>query len=191
MATRLEELLESIDPVRTIDQVSAAVDDAFNSFRHNHPIRSFDDYRKYMSAFVQYIEQIAVNFKSNDPYDQEFFWTRYSNLVTKGHGQDAWKMNYEKIITGKDGGLYKLLKDVAAMILDDRSGREISARVWGFWESLTNKEKLETVDEFLQKFGRLLPSEYTGGGGAYLKMNFPRILEKYPQLLMEIRRGVR
>ena len=191
MATRLEELLESIDPSRTIDQVSAAVDDAFNSFRHNHPIRSFDDYRKYMSAFVQYIEQIVVKFKSNDPYDQEFFWTRYSNLVRNGYGQDAWKLNYEKIITGKDGGLYKLLKDVAAMILDDRSGREISARVWRFWESLTNDEKLKTVDEFLQKFGRLLPSEYTGGGGAYLKANFPRVLEKYPQLLMEIRRGVR
>ena len=101
------------------------------------------------------------------------------------------KWNYEKIITGKDGGLYKLLKDVAAMILEDRSGREISARVWRFWESLTNDEKLETVDEFLQKFGHMLPSEYTGGSGAYLKMNFPRVLEKYPQLLMEIRRAMR
>ena len=73
------------------------------------------------------------------------------------------------------------------MILDDRSGREISARVWRFWESLTNDEKLETVDEFLRKFGHLLPSEYTSGSGAYLKMNFPSVLEKYPQLVMEIR----
>ena len=46
MATRLEELMESIDPSRTIDQVSAAVDDAFNSFRHDNPIRSFDDYQE-------------------------------------------------------------------------------------------------------------------------------------------------
>ena len=37
----------------------------------------------------------------------------------------------------------------------------------------------------------ILPSEYTGGRGAYLKMNFPSVLEKYPQLLMEIRRAVR
>ena len=37
MATRLEELLESIDPARTIDQVSAAVDDAFNSFQIQSP----------------------------------------------------------------------------------------------------------------------------------------------------------
>ena len=191
MATRLEELLESIDPARTIDQVSAAVDDAFNSFRNNNPIRSFDDYEEFMSRFVQHVESVVLKFGSNVPYNKDFWWARYSNLVSNRHGRDAWKMNYEKIITGKDGGLYKLLKDVAAMILDDRSGREISARVWGFWESLTNGEKLETVDEFLQKFGRLLPSEYTGGGGAYLKANFPRVLEKYPQLLMEIRRGVR
>jgi len=191
MATRLEELLESIDPSRTIDQVSAAVDDAFNSFRNNNPIRSFDDYEEFMSRFVQHVESVVLKFGSNVPYNKDFWWARYSNLVSNRHGRDAWKMNYEKIITGKDGGLYKLLKDVAAMILDDRSGREISARVWRFWESLTNDEKLKTVDEFLQKFGRLLPSEYTGGGGAYLKANFPRVLEKYPQLLMEIRRGVR
>ena len=191
MSTRLEDLMESIDPSRTIDRVSAAVDDAFNSFQYNNPIRSFDDYEEYMSRFVEHIESVVLNFGSNVPDNKDFWWARYSNLVSNRHGRDAWKMNYEKIITGKDGGLYKLLKDVAAMILDDRSGREISARVWGFWESLTNGEKLETVDEFLQKFGRLLPSEYTGGGGAYLKMNFPRVLEKYPQLLMEIRRGVR
>ena len=191
MSTRLEELIESIDPSRTIERVSTAVDDAFNSFRNRNPIRTFEDYREYMSKFVQHVEQIVLKFKSNDPYDKEFFWTRYSNLVKSGHGPDAWKMNYEKILTGKDGGTYKLLKDVAAMILEDRSGREISARVWRFWESLTNDEKLETVNEFLRKFGHMLPSEYTGGGGAYLKMNFPRVLEKYPQLVMEIRRGVR
>ena len=60
---------------------------------------------KYMSRFVQYIESVVLKFKSNDPYDKDFFWARYSNLVNNGHGRDAWKMNYEKIITGKDGGL--------------------------------------------------------------------------------------
>ena len=137
MATRLEELIESIDPSRTIDRVSAAVDDAFNSFKYNNPIRSFDDYEEYMARFVEHIESVVLNFGSNVPYNKDFWWARYSNLVKNGHGPDAWKWNYEKILTGKDGGTYKLLKDVAAMILEDRSGREISARVWRFWESLT------------------------------------------------------
>ena len=111
--------------------------------------------------------------------------------MKKGHGPDAWKWNYEKILIGEDGGAYKLLKDVAAMILDDRSGKEISARVSMFWESLTSDEKLETADEFLQKFGHILPSKYTGGSGVYLKMNLPQVLEKFPQLLLEIRRSLR
>jgi hypothetical protein len=191
MSTRLEDLMESIDPSRTIDRVSAAVDDAFNSFQYNNPIGSFDDYEEYMARFVEHIESVVLNFGSNVPDNKDFWWARYSNLVKKGHGPDAWKWNYEKILTGKDGGAYKLLKDVAAMVLEDRGGREISARIWRFWESLTDDEKMETVDEFLAGFGHLLPSEYTGGGGAYLKMNFPRILEKYPQLVMEIRRAVR
>ena len=191
MPTRLEELVASIDPSRLFDRVSDAVDSAFNSFGYDNRIRSFEDYQKYMSEFVQHIEQTILRFKSNDPYDREFFWTRYSNLVNSAQGRDAWKLNYEKILTGKDGGLYQLLKDVAALVLQDRSKQQISNLVWAFWNNLSNDEKLETVDEFLNKFGHILPSEYTGGGGAYLKANFPRFLEKYPQLLMEIRRSVR
>ena len=191
MATRLEKLIESIDPSRTIDRVSAAVDDAFNSFRNRNPIRTFDDYREYMSKYVQHVEQIVLKIKSNDPYDKEFFWTRYSNLVNSGNDREAWKWNYEKITTGQDGGIYKILKDVAAKILEDRSKREISARIWNLWNSLTDDEKLDTVDEFVDLLGHLLPTKYTGGNAAYLKMNFPRVLESYPQLLMELRRSLR
>ena len=191
MSTRLEDLIESIDPSRTIDRVSAAVDDAFNSFRNDDPITTFDEYCEYMSKYVQHIEQIVLGFRSNDSYDKEFFWTRYSNLVNSGSDPEAWKWNYEKITTGQDGGIYKILKDVAAKILEDRSKREISARIWNLWNSLTDDEKLDTVDEFVDLLGHLLPTKYTGGNAAYLKMNFPRVLESYPQLLMELRRSLR
>ena len=184
--------MESIDPSKTIDRTSAAVDDAFNSFRNINPIKSFDDYEDYMAKFVEHIERGVLKFGSNVPFNKDIWWARYSHLVKKGHGPDAWKWNYEKILTGKDGGVYKLLKDVAAMILEDRNGKEISARIWMFWESLTDDEKQEAANELLQKFRHILPSEYTGtGGGLYLKMNFPRVLEKYPQLVMEIRRAVK
>lgn len=191
MSTRLEELIESIDPSRTIERVSEAVDEAFNSFEYDNPINSFEDYQKYMSRFVQHVEQIVLKFRSNNPHDYDFFWTRYTNLVDANHGHDAWKMNYEKVLTGKGGGIYRLLTDVAAMIVEDYSGREISGRISTFWNSLSNHEKLETVDEFLEKFGHILPSEYTSGRGAYLKMHFPRVLAQYPQLVMEIRKALR
>ena len=77
------------------------------------------------------------------------------------------------------------------MILEDRSKREISARVWNFWNALTNDEKLDTVDEFVRLVGHLLPTKFTGGNAAYLKANFPRVLESYPQLLMELSRSLR
>ena len=144
-----------------------------------------------MAKFVFHIERGVLNFGSNVPYEKDIWLSRYSHLVKAGHGPDAWKWNYEKILTGQNGGLYQLLKDVAAMILQDRTGKEISARVWRFWESLTSDEKLETADELLQKCGHMLPSKYTGGSGAYLKMNLPRVLEEYPQLLMELRRSMR
>lgn len=191
MGTRLENLIESIDPSQLFDRVSQAVDAAFNSFRYDYPIKSFDDYQKCMSQFVQHIEQVVLGFRSSQDYDRSFFWTRYSNLVNGQHGRDAWKMNYEKIITGRDGGLYQLLKEVAGMVLKDRSKQQISNRIGPFWNSLSDTEKLNTIQEFMAKFGDILPSEYRGGGGAYLKMNFPNMLQKYPELILEIRRAVR
>ena len=64
MSTRLEKLIKSIDPSNTIDRVSVAVDEAFNSFRNRNPIRTFEDYREYMSKYVQHIEQIVLKFFS-------------------------------------------------------------------------------------------------------------------------------
>ena len=40
--------------------------------------------------------------------------SRYVNLVSNGYEPEAWKWNYEKVMTGKDGGLYGILKDVAS-----------------------------------------------------------------------------
>jgi hypothetical protein len=191
MATTLEELIESIDPSRTIERVSSAVDEAFNSFQYNNPIRTFEDYQGYMARFVQHVEQIVLRFNSNNPNDPDFFWARYVNLVNSGYDPGAWKWNYEKVMTGKDGGLYKILQDVAAMILKDRSGREISGRILAFWNSLNTEEKLDTIDEFLRKYGYILPTEFTEGSAAHLRMNFSRFLEQYPQFLLEMRRSIR
>lgn len=191
MATTLEILIKTIDPSRTIERVSAAVDEAFNSFKDNSPIRAFDDYGKYMSKYVQHIEQIVLKFQSASPYNQEFFWGRYVNLVSGGYERETWKWNYRRIMTGEDGGLYGVLKEVASLILKDRSGNEISSRIYTFWNSLDTQEKFAAIDEFIRKFGNTLPSKFTDGRTIYLKMHFPQFLEKYPQFLLEMRRSIR
>jgi len=190
MATRLEELIQCIDPSRTIERVSAAVDQAFNSFRYENSIKTFEDYEEFMAGFVKHVEQIVLKYKMDHPLDQEFYWSRYVNLVSSGYESKAWKWNYEKVITGKDGGLYGILKEVASQILKDRSGKEISGRVYIYWNSLDTQEKLEAVDEFLWKFGHTIPSTFTEGSAPVLKAYFPRFLEQYPQYLLEIRRSV-
>lgn len=191
MATALEELIKTIDPSRTIERVSAAVDEAFNSFKYSNLIRTFEDYEEYMARFVQHIEQIVLKFQSNSPYNKEFFWSRYVNLFNRGYEPEAWKWNYEKVMTGEDGGLYKILKDVAALILKDRSGNEISARISAFWNALNTEEQLNAIDEFIRKFGHTLPPKFTEGSAVHLKMHFPRFLEQYPQFLLEMRRSIR
>ena len=84
--------------------------------------------------------------------------------------------------------MYGLLKAVAGRILDKYAGNEISARVNHFWANLSVDEKLVVMDEYLAKYGHLLPSELTEGGAFRIKANFIKVLEEHPRILHRLGR---
>ena len=55
MKTKLDQLLESIDPARTLDQVSARVDEALNSFRvKSGIIEDWEGFRTVLTEFYRH-----------------------------------------------------------------------------------------------------------------------------------------
>ena len=60
MTTNLDMLLESIDPSRTYDQVSARVDEAVNNFAMHRPIiEDWDEYENFLADFYRHIKTVA------------------------------------------------------------------------------------------------------------------------------------
>lgn len=188
MKTKLDNLLESIDPARTLDEVSARVDDALNTFSTKSGIiKDWDEFRKLFSAFFRHIENYILRiyrFRSPDP---DIDSGRCCRLLKKEYGINGEKAAFEMVRTGTQGGLYKVLKAVARQMTEEYAGNEISARISHFWNALSTVEKIEVMEEYIDKYGHLLPSELTEGSAARIKINFPKVLKEHPRLIKRMR----
>jgi hypothetical protein len=188
MLTKLDSLLESIDPSRNYDDVSARVDQAINSFPvHRATIEDWDEYEAFFGDFYRHVEKTVLRLSSDVPDSEGFFRALCSNLLDKAFGRSGSKAAFEMVRTGKEGGLYQVLKTVANLIGERYAENEIGGRISHYWESLTLDEQLAAPDEYLQKYGHLLPAELTEGSAARLRVNFPKVLEEHPKMIRRMR----
>ena len=188
MKTRLDVLLEQIDPTRTIDEVAARVDSALNSFHVSQGrITKWDEFRDVLTSFFRHAENTILlipNFKSSS---SEIDWGRCCRLLMKEYGANGDKAAFEIVRTGTEGGFYGLQKRVARRMTTEYAGNEISARIHHFWNSLIMEEQFSVMDEYLIKFGHLLPSELTEPTADRIKVNFVKVLKEHPQLVKRMR----
>jgi hypothetical protein len=188
MATKLDSLLESIDPSRNYEDVSARVSQAINTFPvPRATIVDWDEYEAFFGDFYRHVEKTVLRLSSDVPDHEGFYRARCSNLLDKAFGPSGSKAAFEMVRTGKEGGLYQVLKTVADLIGERYAENEIWGRISHYWESLALDEKLAAPDEYLQKYGHLLPSELTEGSAARLRVNFPKVLEEHPKMIRRMR----
>jgi hypothetical protein len=188
MATKLDILLESIDPVRTFDQVSARVDQAVNAFAMQQSIiEDWDAYESFLAEFYRHIITVVLRMGGGPPDGKEFYWDRCANLLNKAYGPAGYKAAFEMARTGKEGGLYGILKTLADQMVEEYAQNEISARIAHYWESLTLDEKLAAPDEYLKKYRHFLPGELTEGSAARIRANFPKVLEEHLKIIRRTR----
>ena len=189
MATRLDKLLERIDPLKTLDKVSADVDQAVNSFSMGRAtIDDWNEYESLLSGFCRHVEKTVLRLRRDVPDYPEFYWARCLNILNDEFGPSGSKTGFEMVRTGKNGGLYRILKIIAEHMAETYAQNEISARVNDYLNHLTSQEQLDAADEYVGKFGHLLPSEFKDGNAARLKVHFSGILKEHPKIIRRMRR---
>ncbi len=188
MKTELDRLLESIDPVLTLDQVSARVDEALNSFQvESGIIEDWEEFRTVLTGFYCHVENVILRIGPSRSPHPDIDWGRCSRLLIKEYGTNGEKAAFEMVRTGAEGGLHGVLTAAARRMIDDYAGSEIAAKIGNFWEVLSTDEKLAVSEEYLGKYGHLLPSELTGGSAARVRANFPKVLEEHPPTVTRLR----
>ena len=188
MKSKLDRLLESIDPARTLDQVSARVDEAVNSFPvKSGLIKDWQGFRTILTEFYRHVENSTLRIQSGFSPDPAIDWGRCCNLLLKEYGPNGEKAAFEMVRTGVEQGLYGVLRAVARRMIDEYSSNEIAARISNFWESLSIDEKLAVSKEYLDKYGHLLPSELTSGSAARVRANFLKVLQEHPHMIKRLK----
>jgi len=190
MATKLDRLLESIHPSRTIDKVSSRVDQAVNSFRAGSSrITNWGEFEKCIACFMMHLMHHVLQPSKPLPPMSEYF-SFYENLgynaLQKLYGHSGKQAAFEMARTGNEGGLYGVLKKIARSTVDEYAGNEIRARISDYWHNLTTQEKLDAAEEYLKKYGHLLPSELTEGSAARIRGFFHKVLEEHPKLIRRL-----
>ena len=188
MSTRLGQLLDSIDPAMTFDVTSNRADEALNSFDFDAgQITDWNDFKACIADFFTQVEAKMLQLHPC-PLDMDYHWGRCVRVLFDVYGGSGEKVAFEMARTGKEGGLYTVLKAIALRMAEHYAENEISARIGQYWEQLTVDEQLSATTEYLEKYGHLLPSEMTEGGAARIRANFLKVLQKHPRLLQKTRR---
>ena len=184
MGTKLEQLLANIDPAKTYDQTFARANVAVNAFGMNSAqITNHDEFIDCLTQFFCNVEAAILKVNISVYSDYEFQWARCRQLLCQLYGPNGEKAAFDMARTGNEGGLYAVLKAVALRMAEEYAEHEITARVTDYWNQLSPKELLAAMDEYIDLYGHLLPSEMTEGGGARIKGNFLKVLNHHPKLL--------
>lgn len=192
MSTKLDLILRDIDPSRTIDETYARVDRALNSFSFSQAqITDWQTFRVYIARLVFHVRNTVLRLQQPLEFDVEFEWGQAVRYLQNEYGPDGEKVAFQKARTGNEGGLYSVLKTVAKKIAEEYSTNEIQNRISNYLNQLTVDEHLDAADEYLKKFGHLLPSEVTEGYPARIKGFFHKFLEKHPKLIRDLRMASR
>ena len=188
METKLERLLNKLDPVNNLNQVSFRVDKAINSFRvQSYLISRWEEFKEVLARFYCHTESAILQIKPPRKSHPEIDWGRCCRLLMQEYGSNGEKAAFEIIRTGKEGGLYAVLKNISQKMINEYSGNEIKVRISRFWDELSIDERLSACDEYIKKYGHLLPDEMTEENAIRIKASFLKVLEGHPRMIQRFR----
>jgi len=192
MNPQLEALLARIDTDVTHDGIARRVDAAINTITvPDKPVRDWYAFRECVLTFFQRAERSILGIALSHGADEGFDWGRCLPVLNRAFGRNGEKAAFELARTGVEGGLYRVLRELARTLVAEFSSRSIAAWVWAYWNALPVAMQLSIPDEYLEEFGHLLPAELTEDGAARIRANFPQFLIEHPGLIRRLRQVTR
>jgi len=187
MASKLDRLLDMIHPSKTIQECEKRADDAINGFAPKCAhTESWDQFCSCLIRFLRHTTATLLRLKQEVSVGPGFDWGRCCQILTWAYGATGYMAAFEIARTGNEGGLYAVLKTFAYALAEEYANGEIETIVNLYWNSLSVGERLSACDEYLDKYGQLLPSEMTENCAARVRANLPRVLEEHPHLIQHL-----
>jgi hypothetical protein len=190
--TTLDELLDAIDPHNTHDVREADADEALNTFPNKLArIERWDGFRFYLARLYCHVINTLHHFARPIELSFDHHWSMCAAILTTLYGPSGFKVAFDIARTGKENGLYGIMKAVAKQMAKNQADNEIGALVDAFLNHLHPSEKDRIAFKYVQKYGHLLPSELREGSALRVTLNLQKILQQHPAMVQKLRRIVR
>jgi len=189
MSTPLDLILAAIDASRTLDQVEGRVDRARNRFQHAAGrVTDMEAFEDLLGRFFAHVEAEVLRSTLLYEVDPGLYQYRAEELLREAYGPEGVKVGFEMARRGVEGGLRQVLNELGERLALGYARTEIEVRVYDWWDGLTATERWAATEEYLARFGHLLPGELTEAGGVRVRANFMPVLIEHPFLMRRMRR---
>jgi len=187
MSSRLDVLLETIDPSRTIDVVEQRINQAFARYYHGkNTIDDWDEYRLCLAEFLQQARNAALTIPSSAGADVEMNFQEAIKLLQKEYPGNTPHIVFQIMHTGVEGGVYAVIRSLARILAETYAQHEIDGRVMSFWDSLSGDEKVMAADEYLSKYQSYISPHLLSESAPRIKASFWRVLQDHPRMIKRI-----
>ena len=95
-------------------------------------------------------------------------------MLKKEWGMNGDKAGFELARTGHEGGLLKVLRTTARLMRKEEIERQVETLVGLYYQQRSPQERLDDAQEYIERYGHLLPTELTEGSAARLLDSFFR-----------------
>lgn len=184
MTNGLEQLLDDIHPSKTVVETANRAGRAIGDFDEGN----FDDIDAFLDHMVRcwcvcmtVMLRVQGGFPEASPAIARGL---VLDILTEAFGPNGVRIAFDMACTGAEGGLYRVLKEFARAMAGQFTKDEIAAKVNTYWNSLTAEEKLTAPEEYLEKYGRVLPPGYEWN----VRGHFRDVLLKHPQMIQQLER---
>ena len=190
MMTKLQRLLQSIDPEIVYRPVERNVNQALEGFPVPDVTPTPEKYEALLDRLVGHVDRLVFRCSAWRG-DRETHLAAAWELLKKAYGANGRVAAFEIARTGVQGGARAVVRTVALGLAKQYAETEIKAKVDKYWRGLTVAEQLEAPAAYLAEYGRFLPKDLTERGAIRVHAGFPAVLRLHPQLIQQLRRVAR
>lgn len=188
MRTKLDRLLESIDPDEVLEETYNRANEAIGSFRYDKAtVKTWEQFKCCMALFLKHLDTRILRLKKPIDAPSTEYWPRCIRPLMKIYGGNGDVTAFIIANTGNEGGLYAVLKAFAMYKAEEYSTNEIKGRIYAWWEALSLDEKLKVSEEYVAKYNHIIPSELSENGVTLIRSCFWKVLEKHPSIVQRLR----
>jgi hypothetical protein len=185
--TKLEILLKKIDPEKTIQPIFQDMDRSINTLKlEKAAVNTREEFETCLANFIYHSDKYSLGRKMQ--VNKEFDYHRCKQFLIDEYGPNGVNIAFEIAQTGVDGGLYAVLKAIAARLANYFARNVIRYEVHEYCKNMTVDERMAAAKEYREKYGHIIPAKFTENGIGYLTALLPQILEEHPAMLQRMKR---